>query len=604
MVKYKFPIVIILALLIAGCNPQPEAKQLLRQAGRLVDAHPDSAMHLIDSIFYPERSLNRGQYMEFLVTQVQAKHKTYRPVAEDTLIFKAKAYFEKKNKDPDQTARAYFYSGCVLRERQQHDVAMRHYKKTEQLASQTGNTDLMGLAEYNMGDLLAEQGYYRQALAHYAEAADIYAHSPEKFHEKRAYGFGAMGRMYLLLKQPDSAFICFQKGLDIAGNAQDKKLQSLLAQNLSVMYKETGEYEKSEIYLRQSYMLNRDSTKLPRYYLNFAGIYSGMNLPDSATYYADKMEESLSLTDDDTFKLTAYNFLSNRQRALGNYLEALHYKDERERLLTKMIYESRAKSVYEIQQKYDFEQQQNHYNQMLIARQRWIILFLTVILLGGVSFTAYTISGNRKFMEVRQRLDTLNQMKEKLETILSEKDKHLTEKDKQLEEVGLQLKILKQTRERLETHLSEKDKHLTDRSKELQEAILLQFDVAKKILLLKSRKHQTKDRKVSPDSPLVSDMNRILYKQTDIQDEWSAMLSVIERACPGLSARMLENFPSLNEKEFRVAMLAYADFKTDETGMILGLKPNTVQSIRTDLRKKIDAPAKESTSDFLRRILD
>lgn len=490
-------------------------------------------------------------------------------MAEDTLIFKAKAYFEKKNKDPDQTARAYFYSGCVLRERQQHDEAMRHYKKTEQLASQTGNTDLMGLAEYNMGDLLAEQGYYRQALAHYSEVADIYAHPRGDFHERRAYSFGAMGRMYLLLKQSDSAFIYFQKGLDIAEHARDSKLQSLLAQNLSVAYADAKQYESAKKILLQSYQLNEDSTELSRYYLNFAKIYSGMNLHDSATYYADKMEESLSLTDDDTFKLTAYNFLSNRKRALGNYLEALHYKDERERLLTKMIYESRAKSVYEIQQKYDFEQQQNHYNQMLIGRQRWIIIFLAVILSGGVSFTVYTISENRKFMEVRQRMDTLNKMNEKLEIILSEKDKHLI-----------------------------------DRNEKLQGAILLQFDVAKKILLLKSRKHQTKDRKVSPDSPLVSDMNRILYKQTDIQDEWSAMLSVIERACPGLSARMLENFTSLNEKEFRVAMLAYADFKIDETGMILGLKPNTVQSIRTDLRKKIDAPTNESTSDFLRRILD
>lgn len=554
---------------ISACNPQPEANSLLTHAQEIIEDHPDSAMQLIDSIFYPEKSLSHKRYMEFLVTQVQAKHKTYRPVAEDTLIFEAKAYFEKKNKDPDQTARAYFYSGCVYREQQHNDHAMQHYKKAEQLASQTDNANLMGLAEYNIGDLLAGQGYYRQALIHYSQAADIYVQSFGELYKKRANCLAAMGRMYLLLEQPDSAFLHFQKGLDLAESSGDSNLQSLLAQNLSVSYSSVNQYERAEKFMRQSYGLNRDSTKLPRYYLNFAKIYSGMNLHDSATYYADKMEESLSLTDDDTFKLTAYNFLSNRKSALGNYLEALHYKDERERLLTKMIYESRAKSVYEIQQKYDFEQQQNHYNQMLIGRQRWIIIFLAVILSGGVSFTVYTISENRKFMEVRQRMDTLNKMNEKLEIILSEKDKHLI-----------------------------------DRNEKLQEAILLQFDVAKKILLLKSRKHQTKDRKVSPDSPLVSDMNRILYKQTDIQDEWSAMLSVIERACPGLSARMLENFTSLNEKEFRVAMLAYADFKIDETGMILGLKPNTVQSIRTDLRKKIDAPTNESTSDFLRRILD
>ena len=133
MKAFKLLVTLHLALLVMiACNPQPEADSLLTRAREVIENHPDSAMHLIDSIFYPERSLNRGQYMEFLVTQVKAKHKTYRSVAEDTLIFKAKAYFEKKNKDPDQTARAYFYSGCVYRERQQYDQAMQHYKKAGQ----------------------------------------------------------------------------------------------------------------------------------------------------------------------------------------------------------------------------------------------------------------------------------------------------------------------------------------------------------------------------------------------------------------------------------------------------------------------------------------
>ena len=389
---------------ISACNPQPEANSLLTHAQKVIEDHPDSAMQLIDSIFYPEKSLSHKRYMEFLVTQVQAKHKTYRPVAEDTLIFVARDYFEKKNKDPDQTALAYFYSGCVYREQQHNNQAMQHYKKAEQLASQTDNAKLMGLTEYNMGDLLAEQGYHRQALAHYSQASDIYAHPSRDFHEKQAHCFGAMGRMFALLGQPDSAFICFQKGLETAENAQDKKLHSLLAQNLSVMYNETGEYEKSEIYLRQSYMLNWDSTKLPRYYLNFAGVYSGMNLPDSATYYADKMEESLSLTDDDTFKLTAYNFLSNRKRALGNYLEALHYKDECERLLMDMIYESRTKSVYEIQQKYNFEQQQKKYYMDLWSRQRWISALLAAIMTGGTLFTWYWLRQRNKHTEVERKI--------------------------------------------------------------------------------------------------------------------------------------------------------------------------------------------------------
>ena len=57
--------------------PQPEASSLLEEAGQLVEKHPDSAMLLIDFIFYPEKSLNHEYYMRFLVTQVQEKYKVF-----------------------------------------------------------------------------------------------------------------------------------------------------------------------------------------------------------------------------------------------------------------------------------------------------------------------------------------------------------------------------------------------------------------------------------------------------------------------------------------------------------------------------------------------
>jgi hypothetical protein len=63
--------------ILSACNPQPEASGLLEEAGQLVERHPDSAILLIDSIFYPEKSLNHEYYMRFLVTQVQEKYKVF-----------------------------------------------------------------------------------------------------------------------------------------------------------------------------------------------------------------------------------------------------------------------------------------------------------------------------------------------------------------------------------------------------------------------------------------------------------------------------------------------------------------------------------------------
>ena len=49
----------VIIVLLSACNPQPQANRLLEQAEKLVDNYPDSAMWLIDSLFYPEKSLNK-----------------------------------------------------------------------------------------------------------------------------------------------------------------------------------------------------------------------------------------------------------------------------------------------------------------------------------------------------------------------------------------------------------------------------------------------------------------------------------------------------------------------------------------------------------------
>ena len=237
--------------MLSSClNPQPEAPALLEQAEALMENRPDSAMRLVDSIFYPEKNLRKPQYMQYLVTRVQARYKNYRPVHEDTLIFTARDYFVAKGKAPRRITLAYFYSGCVHRERKEYDKAMQQYKTAEEYAARTGDADLRGLVRYNMGDLLAEQGLHAEALEQYRTAESLYRQSPVNPEEKQARCLAATGRMFLLLGEQDSAFAAFHKGLELAETSGNSELQSLLAQNLSVGYKESGQYAEAEKYLR------------------------------------------------------------------------------------------------------------------------------------------------------------------------------------------------------------------------------------------------------------------------------------------------------------------------------------------------------------------
>lgn len=51
-------------------TPQPEASRLLADAERPIENNPDSAIQLIDSLFYPEESFLHKDYMPYLVLRV------------------------------------------------------------------------------------------------------------------------------------------------------------------------------------------------------------------------------------------------------------------------------------------------------------------------------------------------------------------------------------------------------------------------------------------------------------------------------------------------------------------------------------------------------
>ena len=61
-----------LLLLMACSKPNREAKRLLRQAETILDAHPDSALRLIDSVMHLEVYFSEDERMEMALLQGRA----------------------------------------------------------------------------------------------------------------------------------------------------------------------------------------------------------------------------------------------------------------------------------------------------------------------------------------------------------------------------------------------------------------------------------------------------------------------------------------------------------------------------------------------------
>ena len=531
------------AFFLGGCKPQPEAPRLLAEAQRLMENSPDSAMLLIDSIFYPEKSLRHEDYMRYLVLHVQARYKTHRPVAGDTLVFRACDHYSGRlDKEPRMAALACFYSGCVYRERGDYEKVMRHYKEAETYAAKTGDHALQGLIQYNLGDLFAVQDLYTKALERYKSAARFYNAYPEK----EAYSLSAVGRMFLLDKNPDSAFFYFQKGLNTAKSTNDEILQSLLAQNIGVAYQQTGRYTEAERYFRQSSQYDPDRKDPARNYLNFAKLYSQMERPDSAAFYTGKLKNSIDSTDNNYLKASAYGFLAEWEKARGRDNEAFAYQDKRINSLNRIMDDRKNQSVYEIEQKYNYEQQQNHYNQRFIRFQQGLMGLMGVLLVVVISllFLFWRMLGEKAAtLRIQENVNTLRKTTRDLLSAGKESETALEEA------LQWKLDVLKKT-VRLKYRMSEKE----------QKTHQSLIDILDKILFAKSTKTPGLD-----------------IRQT------------VEHLNPGIRLFIRQQYPTLSETEYNVCLLSYAGLSVQEVAFALNRNEHTVYKARTNLNKKIGA---------------
>lgn len=537
---------------LSGCNPQPEAPALLTEAETLMETNPDSAMLLIDSIFYPEASLSRKQYMHYLLARVQARYKNYRDISSDTLIVDARNYFVKHaNKRPKQAATAEFYTGCVYREQKDYAQAMQYYKRAEHYAVQSGDSLILGLVYYNMGDLLHLQGHQMQALKNYKIAEVYYRSFPEKY----IAAMEAIGLMYALTGKSDSALTCFHVALDKSEAIGNTTLQDQNLQHLSITYRETGNFHKAEEYLRKAFRLIGDTAELPRYYLNFAKLYRRMDKPDSTTLYVEHLKQHIDLITNNYIKYSAYGFLAEREKEMRNYNNAFLFQSRQIVVLEDILEEQKEQSVYEIQQKYDYEHIQNLHNRTQISRQRLIIF----ILISGILIAVIAV-----FL---------------LRRLLIQKNKML-----KMQEI---IQILKKTANDLQ---SSSIKLKNDKEK-WRKTLLWKFSIQQKAVQFSNNIAVTE--KVS-DRKLLQQFERIVYGE-NIESQWKMLAETMEDINPGLLSFLEKEYPQLSNTELKVCLLSYFGLRSKDIAMILHQSNHTIDMKRSTIRKKMGM---EKADDF------
>jgi tetratricopeptide (TPR) repeat protein/DNA-binding CsgD family transcriptional regulator len=601
---------IVTILSLFACNPQREASNLLQQAQKLADTQPDVALQLIDSIFYPERSLRKREYMSYLVTRVQARHRNHLPIDEDTFIFKTRDYFAERNNDPRQTALAFFYSGIVYREQGDTDNVMINFKWAAEYAARTDDADLKGMIQYNIGSLLAQEGRYKEAMKEFKKAESFFANSPDNAAEKQARSLVTIGRMHSLLGQQDGAFAAFRKGLELARHSQNNELLRLLNQNIHINYFQTGEYERAEEFLRQSLELNIDTTNLPRYYLNFAQLFTNTSQADSLAVYVDKLKQVVEQSDDLYFKLAAYHFLAANAKANNDFNAAFIYQDKEMGLVEKITQNHLEQSAYEAGRRYDYQRHQDKYTQALLQRQRQtiaLLAFLLAISLLAIFMYRRMLQQKNRMLNMQNALTTLTQINESLQRDKQVAKKNYEKSKDTLEQMINRLQkdtqIAKESQEELTETFRQTIKDIQQDSEaakktqtQLDEISRWKFDIYRQTTFLQSGSIYIKsiDDAKEKFNEIVFGEKKPLYHKV--------FAEIVDIIYPDLSILIREKYPKFTDTELNISLLLFAGLEAKEISSILNLKNNTLNMKRTDIRKKMNLAERANFCAVLKKM--
>ena len=542
---------IVLLLLVVSCTHRNEASRLFEKAQACIESAPDSALMYLDSIFLAEKFLSKENYMEYIITNVQAKHKNYKDIKDDTLIFEAKRYFSgKENRqrlfhskahNSKLIAYSYLYSGCVYDERQDYGKAINEYNHAFHAAELIHDSLLMFRSISYIANIYSKEDYYDKALEKHLQSVN-YIKKDDK--EKLTTSYANIAKLYCISHNNDSSIYYIDKALDIVADIDNKKLLSSIYQYAHVIYKECKKYDEAKDFLRLSMETNEDSSATSLYYLNLAELYLETGEQDSTKRYTHLLINKTDNVNDKAFLASSYGFLSDYYSSVNMNDSALYYQDKLTRIIDKIREDNMKQNIYEVEKKYDYERLSNNYHKKLNSQFKLIIMMLTIVIVLIITISLLIIR------------------KKKNEIYLIRKNEH----------IAIEMNNLKN-----EFHLLE---NLNSGIKSSVDNILKQR--AKLIVKVHNAEKKHKD----DDKSVINELKSLVFGSFN-KTGLKAAVDLVENTYPKLPAMIKKNYGSLNETEYNVFLLSLLPLSSRDIANLMDLGESSVAKSRTNIRKKI-----------------
>jgi tetratricopeptide (TPR) repeat protein len=548
----------------------------LVRAENLMDAHPDSALVLLDSIPSPEK-MSRAHYAEYCLLLIEARDKNYylfkSDSVSDSLIRTAVAYFEGV-KGHRKLPKAYYYMGRVHQEQKEIPYALEYYLKAESAAGEHFDDARLASRICNsMGSIYTRLHLYDDAMLAYKRAEHYLYVSKDSI--GIPFVLRNMARIYHAVQKPDSAVFYYQQAILLSERMHNQKALLSSLTEVAALYIDIGEYSEMVTCLSEISRLMPDKSASDQLKLIYARFYQYTGKGDSALFYFNQSLQSKNIYT----KAASYYRLYQIAKAGQNYKQALDYADTYHLYKDSIEQQAEREESLRVQNLYNFQKITSEKEQLeqMYNKKQYLITYLAIISFSCILFVIIF------FLYQRQR--------RKNEVLIRERQfrlqKEFYEKSQErIKENMLQIASLTEKLQENETLLDQTEKAL----------------VEKQVELLRHGNHQIEltreNKKLQYEKLVSSSIYNCLKNKTSGEllnkELWDAFKQTTDQIydCPETKLRVY--YPKISEIELKVCYLINASFSVTEIANLIGRTNSAITKCRKRLYEKIHGSAGSS----------
>ena len=559
---------LIAVCLVQGCKQTAEEtlSPELAQAEAVMFEHPDSALHILETMQKPDAS-NEEQHALWCLLVTQAQYKQSFTFCSDSLIRIAYEYYRPTD-NARRKALSALYMGNV-------NYELKHITEAME---KTDDYKLGYLVMSSLGNLYVYRDLTDYALEAFQEAYDYAAKDSCKRYIIPSLKY--LGRAYAVKGDYERAIHSYNQAILIRDSIHET-FQSLEGE-LADIYSTLGEYEKALALEKQG--IKNDTASAQDYY-GIGKIFLYIEKYDSAYHYLNK-----ALHTSNVYTLAGvYNALLSlsHQPAYRKYMadfcdSLLFYQDSVYAL-------DKSETIIAYREKYNHQKLINK-NQRLTYQTTRLFLLSTIAMLclTGVIIYFYLYRKTmirRKNAELNRLISQLNEN----ERLIVRNNTYTAELERRMAESQEAAEQMEELQETLAL-LREENQIIHQKNEQLQDEISTYKSTRKttskteELNQLKSHRDQLSTL-VLETHPYLTALHQKPICLTD--KERSHICQLTNTIYAGFDKRLLAAVPTLSEYEVLLCSLIKLHFSVSEIATLLSISPASVSTSKSRLKKKI-----------------